>query len=445
MFSSPTPQRRAPVQNLNMSRDQKRPARAASPPESTYSSRSGSISSHFERDDSGVMSTRRSDGPELHDSPKMNYELNEAALDRVFPNFSQGGESSRESSLSIEVGRGQKKNRQPTQPAQPAKARAVEAQAYSSDRLFSLGSSARRPSRDFLGQFNGTSSPPALAQPTCQKNEPKQRDPQKKSPVKQSAPPKKENIRPAASTVAPVSRPFHQSSGENRRTLSYMHARVVEEDDSSLISDERPATMDLTARSTRFGRANTYNVPTARGRTHGEASRPGVSPRVDLRNNPSGSVVRHSKGSEVMSNGPAGEQSFVLPDLPNLSELVSVVYQQSTPALRSHRQSGGRFSSANPYHPGVDGMPLPVEERALFASLQILQDRVAELETEKVGSERTIEQLQSALALLNGANVETERRRRADSAVGMADSGSDSGQRSGKYRNKLMVENTSKH
>lgn len=115
-------------------------------------------------------------------------------------------------------------------------------------------------------------------------------------------------------------------------------------------------------------------------------------------------------------------QSFLLPDLPNINELVLGVRKDGTPAAK--RTSRSRFTSAS-YKPQtlshipVKGVAVPDDEKAIYASLQMLKDRLTQLEMENSEAHRRAEQYEAeAINLRSQADVGT---RRPDSGLGSDD------------------------
>ncbi|USW48237.1 Putative cep57 centrosome microtubule-binding domain-containing protein [Septoria linicola] len=82
-------------------------------------------------------------------------------------------------------------------------------------------------------------------------------------------------------------------------------------------------------------------------------------------------------------------QSFMLPDLPNITELVSG-RNEGTPLVKRTTTSRTRFVSGT--HRAVNALTVPQDEQAIFASLQVLGDRVAQLELEKSEAQRHVEE-----------------------------------------------------
>ncbi|KAL4960421.1 uncharacterized protein BDV14DRAFT_193001 [Aspergillus stella-maris] len=192
-----------------------------------------------------------------------------------------------------------------------------------------------------------------------------------------------------------------KSNRKERRTLSEIHAKVRDDYDGSLIEDERPVPAATTsARPTRFSGANLSNqiqnaVERASQEAYGKEAR-----RAKAR------ASTHGRGDTET------QQSFLLPDLPNLSDLVSGVYEDGTPVYsRQPRTRTTRFVSppADPtdislsrQHMPLDAVPIPEDEKALFVSLRLLQDKVSELERAKADAEKKIDDLRQENTFLKG-------------------------------------------
>jgi hypothetical protein len=108
---------------------------------------------------------------------------------------------------------------------------------------------------------------------------------------------------------------------------------------------------------------------------------------------------------DTVTNG-----SILLPDLPNISELVSGVYEDGTPVFtRQTRPRTTRFVSppaedmdvSQPRgHLPVKNVPIPEDEKAIFVSLKLLQDKVADLELAKSEAEKKLEDVREENHLL---------------------------------------------
>ncbi|KAL1997962.1 hypothetical protein VTN02DRAFT_345 [Thermoascus thermophilus] len=107
----------------------------------------------------------------------------------------------------------------------------------------------------------------------------------------------------------------------------------------------------------------------------------------------------------------ATHQSFLLPDLPNLSELVSGVFEDGRPVFTTRQPRARTTRFVSPPHDAGDvsqtqdhvpvhAVPIPDDEKALFVSLRLLQDKVAELELAKSEAERKLEDARQENAAL---------------------------------------------
>lgn len=198
-----------------------------------------------------------------------------------------------------------------------------------------------------------------------------------------------------------------------RRTFSDMHAKVRESYDGSFIGDERPPAVEVSARPTRFANANLSGqiadaVERATREAYAKETRRGKTPS-NARSVPvNGTYTTDMVGDTVTRN------SFLLPDLPNLSELVSGVYEDGTPVFsRQSKARTTRFTS--PPNDGADlptrehlplnSIPIPEDEKALFVSLRLLQDKVAELELAKSEAEKKVEEIRQENSTLKSAKA----------------------------------------
>jgi hypothetical protein len=126
----------------------------------------------------------------------------------------------------------------------------------------------------------------------------------------------------------------------------------------------------------------------------------------------------HSRPSTAQN---ATAQSFILPDLPNLTELVSGVFEDGTPVFSKNATSRSRFAAPpgggrRPNHIPIDSVPIPDEEKAIFSALQQLQDKVAQIEAERSEQDRRIEEQDLELIELRANAQAYEKSRRSDSA-----------------------------
>ncbi|KAF2210914.1 hypothetical protein CERZMDRAFT_99086 [Cercospora zeae-maydis SCOH1-5] len=146
--------------------------------------------------------------------------------------------------------------------------------------------------------------------------------------------------------------------------------------------DNEPAqnTATFSIRGSRFAGvrqvSSQYNVP-KRYTTDGALENANSTPRRAAIGNPTVQSFTYTSG-----------QSFMLPDLPNITELVSGP-NEATPLVQRTSTSRTRFVSGT--HRTVNTMRVPQDEQAIFASLQMLSDRVAQLELEKSEAQKHVE------------------------------------------------------
>ena len=373
------------------------------------------------------------------DAPESEYAIDTSALERAFPDFTQGRASSEDGSMSIEMGRGIKHG---------SNGKSGRARDYSS-----IGDDSMDLSIPTVGGYKIMSTPPVRPHPISKKTGEREggtlrRDHQ----VRQASGLHKQITDPsppAQKTTDYTSGGSQQGSTNQRRTLSAMHARVRDADDVTQPTEERPPTVDLTARGTRFGVArsqlsnNADTMPSKFTSAKGLVQAFTKDNRAKQENNKS--QVNGHIGSD---RNQMTQQSFMLPDMPNLSELVSGIYQDGTPVFSKHGKSrSSRFVSATQgREPGrnyaaVGELPLPADENAIFLSLKLLQDKVADLEDSRAEAENNIQELQQKNKILETEKAEMRRWQRSDSALGMtSDGGSDGGHETGRGSRKWAIE-----
>lgn len=203
-----------------------------------------------------------------------------------------------------------------------------------------------------------------------------------------------------------------RSTSLKKNTLTDALNRVNAEDETSFI-DEQPPTATFNPRNTRFSRSRQTSLH--------EQARVSSTQQTPRR---------------AANNATAQSNSFILPDLPNLTELVSGVRKDGTPVFNHNAKSRSRFTSgthklSGPEYNPIQGVPVPDEEKAIYSSLQVLQARLAQVEDEKYDAERRAEEyegeiidLRSQLAMSQG---------RPDSGLGSDE------ERSGQEKTKLRA------
>lgn len=400
------------------------------------------------------MSTRQMDLnlsqklPELRDTAKKygrwngnrlpEFVINTSAIGRAFPDFSQGGSS--DDSMSIEVGRGAKtRQRTSSQQTRPQYSNNIDSPVVT------------------IGDFQILSTPPMKSQPKISQQQDALRNSNRKeSQIKRASVAQKENIPPSEKPASAkrmqhyVSGATRTSSGEQRRTLAELHAQVADDSEGSFIGDERPATVTLAAKTSRFANFQPKKSPLVN--VTGQNKQKVTDALFDaLANRRSGTQTETpskppSNGTMMSNTCNPTNQSFLLPNMPEISELVSGTFKDGTPVFTRSGKVQSRFSSNGGNwkvdHNELDGITVPQDEKDIFLSLQLLQEKVGALEMENADNQRALEELQNRNYHLQAEKEELQRRHRSDSALGMADSGSD-----GEYardNQKLAAEKTSK-
>ena len=453
MAQSPNSDHRARLIR-EMSRDPGR-TRPSSRSSKGSSNKAESTTSDFDPGNEALMSTQRLENttqrlPELRASaqkygrynrPEPDYAINTSAIGRAFPDFSQGGISSDEESMSIEIGRGLPKGEN----------RKSDSLARSGD-YSNIGDNSLDYSPAMVGNYQVMSTPPKRPGQNTKRssNDSMRRNAQ----VRRASSLQNGNVEPsppAAKATDYGSAGSRHSSTEQRRTLGSIHARVAGEADSD-VSDDRPPTLNLTARNTRFGSGRsgrlpvTTSLPAKFNSTQGfvTAAVQGTGPKQPVSKAP-------VTNGTLSSINPGTQQSFMLPDMPNISELVSGIFEDGTPVFSRHGKSrASRFSTATrsqkagvrmPSHARLEEIPVPEDEQAIFMSLQLLQDKVASLENGMADAEATIQELRALNQALEDEKKETKRFRRSDSALGTS-GGSDAGDEAGHVQRKWIIEKT---
>jgi len=185
-----------------------------------------------------------------------------------------------------------------------------------------------------------------------------------------------------------------------RNSLAQLHAKLSE--DESSFMDQRPPTLTMdSAKNTRWGNRSRHS-----------------SLQIDGVVEPRTNVTPRTRPTTAQN---ATAQSFILPDLPNLTELVSGVFEDGTPVFSKTAPARSRFSAPpnggrRPQHIPVEGVPIPEEEKAIFSALQLLQDKVEQMEHERAEAEKKIEEQDLELIELRATTQAQEKLRRSDSA-----------------------------
>ena len=394
--------------------------------------------------------------PELHDSAKKpsatgqldeQYVIDTSALGRAFPEFTSAQFSSgSDDEPSIEIGRGAPNRGTKISPNKPRKSNDVSAISLDED-SFDL-------SAPMVGEYKVMSTPPnrprqvvkadlEAANQSLRKEASARRQSMLRNEVPRPSP-------PAVKTTEQASGGSRSSSREQRASLAAFHARVSDADENSILINERPPTNDLTSRSTRFtSNQGIKAAPAANAVPSKYSSTNAFSRLASSTSKPKQEYAPPQTQNATISSqlNTAGQPSFLLPEIPNLSELVTGVFEDGTPVFSRHGKSrGSRFSSKTRTprsarnaikHLFINEVPVSEEEQRIYASLKILQEKLAEMEVERVESQAVIQELQSKNQALERERSQS-RRRRSDSALGISE-GSENGEGS-KSRHRSNVE-----
>ncbi|KAK3049333.1 hypothetical protein LTS18_012775, partial [Coniosporium uncinatum] len=335
-----------------------------------------------------------------------------------FHDFDQTGYSvseDEEQERSIEVGRGHgNKNVRNT----PSKLGDSNSDLRYTNALLSIGN-------DSLYELTGT--PPVRPRVAARKSDGVERGSLRREALNRraSSVPQKD-IEASISRISTRERisPAKTAKGERHKsTLAEMHARVSE-DDGSFVGEQRPATVTANVRNSRFGK------PGSR-----QASDAAAGPSSDHRNGQTLTTRDRAMTPQAERVGTprtanATAQSFMLPDLPNLTELMSGVYQDGTPVFSRSAKAKSRFTSGSyprqggtggPARYQLDSVPVSQEEKAIFASLHLLKEKVAQLEQDKTEAEQQIGEYENEVIELRARLEAQENQRRSDSALGSSD------------------------
>lgn len=369
---------------------------------------------------------------------ELDYAIDTSAIGRAFPDFTQASPSSDDASISIEIGRGLKKGSSNT-----------IGKLGKSNRSQTSAMSNRDDSFDFsapMVNYHYVTATPPLVNPKTRKNNGSVQSKQvTDKPARQSSGLRNE-VRditpPVTKTKDYVSGSSRQGSG-NRQTLTAMHARVRDENDASHISEDRPPTIDLTTRSSRFSSAKHQARDCGKGLPARFSSKQNFTQSAPP-NDADVTATQRPLPRGVPTSNPT-TQSIKLPQMPNVSELLSGVFEDGTPVFSARsKPRSSRFASGSRAQQrqisGVDDIDVPQEEQDIYLSLQIAEDKVADLEQIRGEAEYAIGELQERVRILEAEKADRRPRQRSDSAIGLTDGGSDaSDERSGGHR-KLLIE-----
>ena len=151
-----------------------------------------------------------------------------------------------------------------------------------------------------------------------------------------------------------------------------------------------------------------------------------------------GNVGKVTGDSGYDKNNNITHQSGETDCIPNISELVSGVFEDGTPVFSATSARSGYKVPQNRRksrlsHVELASIPIPDDEQAIYISLKLLQEKVIALETSKVENGAAIATLKAENEALRHRN------KRSDSALGST-SGSDGGDEAGSGVRKVAIE-----
>lgn len=235
------------------------------------------------------------------------------------------------------------------------------------------------------------------------------------------------------------------SSQEQRRVPTAYHARVTDEADESYVSDHR------LPRNSRFASPSAKiltpvsKFKSAQGNVQTESSK--ISQK---KNGTNDMQYLNEQFQDTQYSG--AQASYIMPSLPELSELITGTYNDGTPVFsHSSKPRASRFTGAKdgktvvkPEHAVVDEIELPKDEQDIMMQLQLLQDRVRDLEAIRAETQVFVQEVQEENMALKQEKVESRNWRRSDSALGSTD-GSDLHQDEDRGSRRSLIERTRKH
>ena len=385
--------------------------------------------SDIDIDNDASLSTRQIDNlaqklPELRDSAQKykkpfplkreaEYYIDTSAIGRAFPDFSQGSRSLDNSGMSIEVGRGAAKENNgsddklegPKKLTPMANFNFGDSLSFqdvmTSSDLFTGGPTFRKPSS--LMDHTDT------IKPSSRSISETRRTSGLRNHIEPSPPEKAKDLGSAES---------RKSSDGSRPTLAAMHARVRDENDMSMLNDQRPQAVELNVRKTRFGNGN----PPPKALSNGLPKTFNASQGLQ-------SSVPTQKPSFNLAATPPHTQHSLAVDGPNMSELLSGVYEDGTPVFSRQGKSRASINATVQRQDNqltctnVNDVPVPFDEQAIFLSLKLLEDKVSVLERSKAEAEVVAKHLQEQNNRLQAEKSGRRRvSQRSDSALGTTDS-----------------------
>jgi hypothetical protein len=356
-----------------------------------------SVSSLDPNDDNLVMSTRHNFEDDSRLLPKMRstaqkygrYSLPEpqprittSAVRGHFRDFDQDEQSSDE--YSIEVGRGHKGSAHNT----PSK--------INSDLALNIGNSS-------LWEVTGTPPVDRRPRPTARKSDGIERGSLRRDAQKRAASTNYNlaNFGRPGTRVSPAKKGAKE---QHRSGVTSNYEQFTENIDDSYYYGGHPnATADEPPSTVKPARFSTQHNPVAVG--------------TPSRRNTVG-TPRSAPNATV--------ESFALPEIPGMTELISGIRQDGTPIFSRSGKPRSKYSSRRVSAPllnfvPVESVPMPEEEKQIIAQLQVLKEKLSDLEQEKEEADMKIEDYEQEIAQLREQLDAQDRLRRTDSGLGPSD------------------------
>ncbi|KMP06650.1 hypothetical protein CIRG_06331 [Coccidioides immitis RMSCC 2394] len=366
--------------------------------------------SDFDPDNDVLISTQQlANENALKEAEDLDYAIDTSALHRALPHFTDASSSDESEALSIEIGRGGRNI--------PRTDHTHSSVLSFEDSKLATSPGARR--EDLPEPQCSRPALRSISNRTVMRNQDNLR---KDAQIRHASHvSQKENLDPKELKIRSrrQANSSRRPSRTQRRTLSDMHAKVLESYEGSYLSDERPPTLDGQSKNTRFGsKKGQKHVESIAHAVNNAAGKPypGIGQNVaDFTEENNTDMT----GTNDALHETANHESFILPDMPDMSELVSGIYHEGMPAgTRQGRSRTTRFASppavtisaASQEHVAFDGVPIPEDEKAIFASLKLLQNKVSSLEKENLLVENRLEELQQENQVLRAERSSRKKR-----------------------------------
>lgn len=210
------------------------------------------------------------------------------------------------------------------------------------------------------------------------------------------------------------------SHGDRRKLINSdnQNANVESDNDASdgSLRHKRPLASKVTSRA-------------ARHNARGGPALGSVNLNTPQPYHPLREALRDGAGPQVLPTSAMSttRQSFALPEMPNLTELVSGHRSDGTPLFSRTAKPKSRFTAAakhsasnnaKPSHSGIAAIPIPTDDKALYTALELLHDKVAALEADKESLETRAEAYELEVLQLRAEIEQHTQRDHSDSGVG---------------------------